>query len=222
MQRKVPPTHPPDSTPQPARPRRPFERFLFILLLMVVGLLLLRMAGVKLLNRTEEGGFVETGGARRATNEREFQEFYEDRQRDRARKTTSADDVLSQFSEELAEGQNSSATLSDLPSSEANFLREIGSKYRKRADDATQIYRLLKTSYKTYSKLKMVMNEVVGETEKPMPVSTIAEDEQLAGDFFDKLQKMFNVSKRDAMQFSKEGHKTDADWVEFVENQKEE
>jgi hypothetical protein len=189
------------------------EKFILIALGLVIVIIALRVFGIRILQKTEEGGFIDR--SRQSTGD--FSAFKKQRQRDDARQTADADALLSQFAEEVADGKLSDQTLQQLPKDDWAFFRGMGKKYQQKADDAADMYQMMKASYNTYQKLKTAVNGVVGDTREQIPISTVASDAFLSDEFFDKLQTMFNISKSTSEDFAKQGNKSESDWVDFVE-----
>lgn len=110
--------------------------------------------------------------------------------------------------------------------SEAKFLETVKKQKKKDVDSKQDVdwFSILRTSHKTYKKVKSALEDSGIEfDEVEDKVSTALINEAASRTFYSKLERTFGISEERSKSFAEEGSRAVSDWARFVEeNMKQE
>ncbi len=194
------------------------EKFVLIVVLLIVGYLLLKTFGVNLVEKTEEGGFIER--TNEPTNE-ELKAFQEERTRERNRTQRETNQILSQLAQDFSEETTENIDqYEDITQEEADFFNALKNEYGDQIKKRTDWFSLLKMSYKTFDSVKDLVDGISGTSASNENLKAIKNDQYLTEKYYHLLEKEFKISKEKSDQFDRGTPKTLEEWVIFIDKNK--
>lgn len=196
----------------------PMELVILLVALLLIAYIVLKSNGGNVYERNENVQIVdnpeEEGGKKQIRN---FEMQNEDR----------VEVILQQLSEHYVDENNTTPKDRLIPDKaisddEMNYLEEVKEKHKQQEDTSlnpSDWYSILKTSHKTYNKIKSVFEDAdaSGKAVKEDNVSKMLENAIVANTIYSKIEELFQIPEEDAKAFAKQGKKAVSDWAQFVE-----
>ncbi len=198
----------------------PIELFAFIATVGVLGFLAFKGGGGSIMERTEHVEI--TDNPRTVGGPKKKREYY-------PTDDESVEMILQQIADQYGNGSTSSWKTqkklkeAGMTEDEVEFLEEV--KEQKKTENPSKSvdwFAVLRSSHKTYSKVKSVFEKAGIDVEKAGgDVTSKLANEVAARTFYSKMEEMFDISKEDSKAFAKKGEQALSDWARFVEEKRQ-
>lgn len=196
----------------------PIEIFAFLATVGILAFLGLKQSGGRFMERTEQIEIIDNpshnGGKKQ---KRKYESTNEE----------SVEAILEQLADQYSGGKASypKQQLEDagISKDEMEFLEEVKEK-KLRENEAPSIdwFSVLRSSHKTYAKVKSVFeNAGIDVDQAESNLTSKLANEVAARTVYSKIEEVFNIPEDDARAFAQKGEKALSDWARFVEEKKQ-